>query len=65
VADPRGFLTYPREDSPKRPVEVRRTDWAEIYAPVTDPDVEAETRRQAARWVMRELSTAMRMYGYR
>ena len=49
MADPRGFLTYAREDNPKRPIEVRRTDWHEVYAPVTDPDVEAETRRQAAR----------------
>ena len=49
MADPRGFLTYEREDNPKRPIEVRRTDWHEIYADVTDPDVEAETRRQAAR----------------
>ena len=49
MADPRGFLTYEREDNPKRPVEQRRTDWHELYADVTDPVVEAETRKQAAR----------------
>ena len=49
VADPRGFLKYARSDAPKRPVEERRADWNELYAPLTDPDRQAETRTQAAR----------------
>jgi glutamate synthase (NADPH) small chain len=49
VADPRGFLTHTRVDIPERPVEERRTDWHEVYADVTDPEVAAATREQAAR----------------
>ncbi|MEJ2859788.1 glutamate synthase subunit beta [Actinomycetospora flava] len=49
MADPRGFLKYAREDNPKRPVEQRRTDWHELYAPLTDPAVREGTEVQAAR----------------
>jgi glutamate synthase (NADPH/NADH) small chain len=49
VADPRGFLKFARSDAPKRPIEERRADWHELYAPLTDPDRQAETRTQAAR----------------
>jgi glutamate synthase (NADPH) small chain len=33
MADPKGFLTTPRETSPTRPVEERRQDWNEVYVP--------------------------------
>ena len=46
MADPRGFLNYPeRELPPRRPVEVRISDWREVYGPA-DPGV---LKRQAAR----------------
>jgi glutamate synthase (NADPH/NADH) small chain len=39
VADPRGFLKNPdRELPPRRPVEVRISDWREVYGPA-DPGV--------------------------
>ena len=31
MADPRGFMTTPREVAPKRPVEERIHDWNEVY----------------------------------
>jgi len=31
VADPRGFITTPRELAPRRPVEERIHDWKEVY----------------------------------
>jgi glutamate synthase (NADPH/NADH) small chain len=31
VADPRGFMKYPRETAPRRPVEERVRDWNEVY----------------------------------
>ena len=49
MADPRGFLKYSREDNPKRPIEERRTDWHELYAPLTDPATREGTQTQAAR----------------
>ena len=49
MADPRGFLKHTRDDNPKRPIEERRADWHELYADLTDPDVQAGTRDQAAR----------------
>jgi glutamate synthase (NADPH) small chain len=49
VADPRGFLKYDRQDNPKRPIEERRADWHELYAPLTDPAVREGTVTQAAR----------------
>jgi glutamate synthase (NADPH/NADH) small chain len=33
VADPKGFLTTPRELPERRPVDVRITDWREVYEP--------------------------------
>ena len=33
MADPRGFLTTPRETPQRRPVEVRIQDWHEVYEP--------------------------------
>ena len=49
MADPRGFLKYERQDNPKRPIEERRADWHELYAPLTDPAVREGTTTQAAR----------------
>ncbi|MEU6401891.1 glutamate synthase subunit beta [Streptomyces sp. NPDC046985] len=33
MADPRGFLTTPRREWPRRPVAVRVGDWREVYVP--------------------------------
>ncbi|KUN86761.1 glutamate synthase subunit beta [Streptomyces griseoruber] len=33
MADPKGFMTTPRQDWPRRPVEERVRDWDEVYAP--------------------------------
>ena len=33
MADPKGFLTTPRETPARRPVDVRMTDWREVYEP--------------------------------
>ena len=32
MADPRGFLTTPRQGAPTRPVDERVHDWQEVYA---------------------------------
>ncbi|HEY9349827.1 MAG TPA: glutamate synthase subunit beta [Acidothermales bacterium] len=45
MADPRGFLTTPRETASRRPVEVRIRDFGEVYE---QPDTEL-VRRQAGR----------------
>ncbi|MEU3982752.1 glutamate synthase subunit beta [Streptomyces sp. NPDC026672] len=33
MADPKGFMTTPRQEWPRRPVEERVRDWAEVYVP--------------------------------
>ncbi|MFJ1970618.1 glutamate synthase subunit beta [Streptomyces sp. NPDC087903] len=33
MADPKGFMTTPRQDRPRRPVEERVRDWDEVYVP--------------------------------
>ncbi|MFK4150195.1 glutamate synthase subunit beta [Streptomyces sp. NPDC004065] len=33
MADPKGFLTTPRQEWPRRPVEERVRDWNEVYVP--------------------------------
>ncbi|MFF0228076.1 glutamate synthase subunit beta [Streptomyces sp. NPDC004629] len=33
MADPKGFMTTPREEWPRRPVEERVGDWDEVYVP--------------------------------
>ncbi|WP_265455355.1 glutamate synthase subunit beta [Enterococcus sp. HY326] len=45
MADPFGFLKYPRKDNPYRPVEERITDWEELQTPLE----ETERQEQAAR----------------
>ncbi len=34
MADPFGFLKYPRKDNPYRPVEERIQDWEELQNPL-------------------------------
>jgi len=45
MADPRGFLTTPRQTPPRRPVDVRIRDWREVYTEFGH----AELERQAGR----------------
>ncbi|MFI0190527.1 glutamate synthase subunit beta [Streptomyces sp. NPDC017086] len=33
MADPKGFMTTPRQEWPRRPVEERARDWDEVYVP--------------------------------
>jgi len=33
MADPKGFMTTPRETPTRRPVDVRIQDWREVYEP--------------------------------
>ncbi|MFE6893317.1 glutamate synthase subunit beta [Streptomyces sp. NPDC057694] len=33
MADPKGFLSTPRQEAPRRPVEERVRDWDEVYVP--------------------------------
>ena len=53
VADPTGFLKYDRELPPRRPVDVRITDWKDVYlSPAEGEDAVfpvAALREQAAR----------------
>ncbi len=45
MADPKGFLSTPRETPARRPVELRLLDWREVYEPFPPSRLE----RQAAR----------------
>src|ERR1700748_1228110 len=45
MADPKGFWTPARETRRRRPVDVRLTDWREVYEPFAND----RTERQAAR----------------
>ncbi len=45
MADPKGFLQETRELPAKRPVEVRKADWKELYEPMA----EEKTIKQASR----------------
>jgi len=46
MADPKGFLTTPRQEWPRRPVEERVRDWDEVYVPgALLPIVEAQADR--------------------
>ncbi|HJZ07580.1 MAG TPA: glutamate synthase, partial [Trebonia sp.] len=45
MGDPKGFLKTARETPRRRPVDVRLTDWREVYADFGH----AELERQAAR----------------
>jgi glutamate synthase (NADPH/NADH) small chain len=45
MADPKGFLSTPRETPVRRPVDLRLQDWREVYQPFSDTAV----RKQAGR----------------
>ena len=45
MADPKGFLTTPRELPTRRPVDVRITDWREVYEPMHAGALEAQAGR--------------------
>jgi glutamate synthase (NADPH/NADH) small chain len=49
VADPNGFLSYPRKDAPKRPADERLGDWHEVYAHLAPSERDTQVRRQATR----------------
>jgi len=45
MADPKGFLTTPRETPARRPVDLRLQDWREVYEPFGHPRVERQAGR--------------------
>lgn len=45
MADPKGFMTTPREMPQRRPVDVRIKDWREVYLELEQPKL----RKQAGR----------------
>jgi glutamate synthase (NADPH) small chain len=45
MADPKGFMTTPRQTPSRRPVDIRITDWREVYTAQSRGD----TERQAGR----------------
>ena len=45
MADPKGFLTTPRETPARRPVDVRIQDWREVYVPFEGGRLEAQAGR--------------------
>ncbi len=45
MADPKGFLSTPRETPARRPVEVRLLDWREVYEPFPPGRLERQAGR--------------------
>jgi glutamate synthase (NADPH) small chain len=45
MADPKGFLTTPRETPKRRPVDVRIRDWKEVYEPQAFTDLQKQAGR--------------------
>ncbi len=45
MADPKGFLTTPRQLPTRRPVDVRIRDWREVYQPMEQGAIEAQAGR--------------------
>ena len=45
MADPKGFLTTPRQLPTRRPVDVRIRDWREVYQPMEPGAIEAQAGR--------------------
>ena len=45
MADPKGFLTTPRETPPRRPVDLRLLDWREVYEPFPPSRLERQAGR--------------------
>jgi glutamate synthase (NADPH/NADH) small chain len=45
MADPRGFIKWPRETPTRRPVPVRVQDWQEVYQPFPLPSITKQASR--------------------
>jgi len=45
MADPKGFLTTPRETPTRRPVDIRIKDWKEVYEPQEFSDLQKQAGR--------------------
>ena len=45
MADPKGFMKYPREGPKRRPVELRVHDWKEFYEPMPEDTLKAQGAR--------------------
>ena len=45
MADPKGFLTTPRETPARRPVDLRLLDWREVYEPFPSSRLERQAGR--------------------
>ncbi len=45
MADPKGFLTTPRETPSRRPVDIRLRDWREVYEPFAEEELEKQAGR--------------------
>jgi glutamate synthase (NADPH/NADH) small chain len=45
MADPRGFMTTPRQTPARRPVDVRITDWREVYTEFGSEQLERQAGR--------------------
>jgi glutamate synthase (NADPH/NADH) small chain len=45
MADPTGFLTTPRQTPARRPVDIRITDWREVYNEFSRSDLERQAGR--------------------
>jgi len=45
MADPKGFMTTPRETPKRRPVDVRIKDWREVYEPQSFEDLQKQAGR--------------------
>src|SRR5271165_2676106 len=45
MADPRGFMTTPRQNPARRPVDVRITDWREVYTEFGSDQLERQAGR--------------------
>ena len=45
MADPKGFLTTPRQTPARRPVDIRLADWREVYTEFSHRDLERQAGR--------------------
>src|SRR5437588_1138446 len=45
MADPKGFMKYPREGPKRRPAELRVLDWKEFYEPMAEDALKAQGAR--------------------
>ncbi|MDQ1715927.1 MAG: glutamate synthase small chain [Frankiaceae bacterium] len=45
MADPKGFLTTPRETPTRRPVDIRLRDWREVYEPFAQEHLQKQAGR--------------------